>query len=276
MVDEVKKERIPTKEEKDKLEAEKRKIEAEIEKIKAETAGVLADDNWLIKEREAQARSMQLQERQMLAEAMSAEMDQRSKEMELFRLERAFEADKAMDVFNFVYRFTQSVSESSVKDCISRLVYWDRVDPNCDVEIIFSSPGGSVIDGLVLFDYIMDFRQRGHKVTTVTFGWAASMAGILMQAGDHRIMRKESWLLIHEVSFGASGKVGEIEDTTNWIKRIQNRVLDVFAEGCKRAAANGTATHPMKKLELKKHWTRTDWWVSSDESLRFGLVDEVK
>ena len=55
------------------------------------------------------------------------------------------------------------------------------------------------------------------------------MAGILLQAGDIRIMGAESWLMIHEISFGASGKIGEIEDTVEWVKKIQERVVKIFA-----------------------------------------------
>jgi ATP-dependent protease ClpP protease subunit len=91
------------------------------------------------------------------------------------------------------------------------------------------------------------------------------MAGILLQAGDVRIMGKESWLLIHQVSFGASGSFGEVEDTTKWVDRIQDRVLDIFASRSK-----------MSKAQIKRKWNRTDWWISSDEALKLGFVDETR
>lgn len=262
------KEREPTEEEKKKTLAEIKKLDAETRKF--------ADDEQRAKEQDERSKAEHaLTIRRLEAEAKQFEYLARMGEMEKIRHEYAFNSDMAADVFKHVYRFTSSVGESSVKDCINRLVYWDRLEPGCDVQIIFTSPGGSVIDGLVLFDHIQDFKQRGHKVTTSTFGWAASMAGILLQVGDHRVMRKEAWLLIHEVSFGTSGKIGEIEDTVNWVKRIQERVLDIFEGRCKDAAKAGTASAPLTKAQLKKHWMRTDWWISSEEALKHGLVDEV-
>ncbi len=75
-----------------------------------------------------------------------------------------------------MYAFNDPVSSSSVGACISQLNIWTRTDPGCDIEIIFNSPGGGVIDGMALYDYLQTLRRAGHKLTTVTFGMAASRA----------------------------------------------------------------------------------------------------
>jgi len=72
---------------------------------------------------------------------------------------------------------------------------------------------------MALYDYVRGLRRQGHHVTTSSLGYAASMAGILLQVGDKRIMGAESWLLIHEGSFGAVGSVGQVEDTVEWSRR---------------------------------------------------------
>jgi ATP-dependent protease ClpP protease subunit len=94
---------------------------------------------------------------------------------------------------------------------------------------------------------------------------AASMAGILLQAGHQRIMGRESWLMIHEASFSASGKTGDVEDTVEWVKAMQERILNIFATRSK-----------MTKSALKRKWTRKNWWISSDEALKLGFVDEIR
>lgn len=176
------------------------------------------------------------------------------------------EADElALDRHHHTYAFGKSVSEGSVRECINQLTNWSRKNPECDIEIIFNSPGGSVVDGFALFDFIQYLRSAGHKVTTSALGMAASMAGILLQAGDTRVMGKQSWLMIHEASFAAVGKIGEVEDTVDWVKKVQERILDIFAERSN-----------MSKAQIRTKWKRKDWWLSSDEALKLGFVDEIR
>ena len=148
---------------------------------------------------------------------------------------------------------------------MNKLTQWARRHPGCDIEIVFSSGGGSIIDGFVLFDFIQELRSRGHYVTTGSLGMAASMAGILLQAGDHRWIGHQAWLMIHRAAFGAIGKTFEIEDEVAWIKRIEARILDIFE---KRST--------LTKVKIKRNWDRKDWWISSDEALELGLVDEIR
>jgi len=172
----------------------------------------------------------------------------------------------AADERHHVYQFNGAVESATVKTCMKQLAIWNRSEPGCDIEIVFHSPGGSVIDGLALFDYILSIRAKGHHVTTTALGYAASMAGILLQAGDTRRMGREAYVLIHEISTGAIGKIGEIEDEVTFVKKIQSRVLDIFVD-----RANGK----IKKATMERKWRRKDWWLDSTEALKYGLVDEI-
>lgn len=217
-----------------------KKAAAEVRKLKAEA-------------REAQANAAK-------AEDLAAQQSlQRAKE------ERAAAAVLAGDSFQRVYRFSGAVTDVSARACMGALTEWHRLWPGQPMEVIFTSPGGSIIDGMALFDHISWLRREGHHMTTSTLGLAASMAGILLQAGDQRVMGKEAWLMIHEASFGAQGKTGEIEDTVEWVKKVQERILDIFA-----------ARSNMTKTQIKNKWTRKDWWISSDEALNLGLIDEIR
>jgi len=172
---------------------------------------------------------------------------------------------KAADDYHFIYRFYGAVTNASVSTCIDRLTEWHRLSPGQDIEIIFNSPGGSVVDGFELFDFIVGLREAGHRVTTGCTGIAASMAGILVQAGTHRWMSAESWYMIHRTAFGAIGKTFEIEDTVEWIKRIEARIKKIFA-----------SRSDLTEAKIKRNWERKDWWIDSDEALELGLVDEVR
>jgi ATP-dependent Clp protease protease subunit len=246
--------RQPTAEETARTQAETAKLDAEIEEVKANVAKTAAE----ITKLNAEARKA-------VADAATAE--------ELFVInrimreeaERKLKNELASNEHHQVYLFNSAVSEATVKLCIQRLTEWHRVYPGKPFEIIFTSPGGAIIDGMALFDFIQFLRRNGHHITTSTLGYAASMAGILLQAGDTRAMGREAWLMIHEASFGAQGKIGEIEDTVEWVKKVQERVLGIFASRSK-----------MSKRAIKSKWTRKDWWIDSDEALELGLVDELR
>lgn len=230
-----------------KRQAEADQAIAEAERIRAETLKLRAET------REAEAKA-KIAEDEAVVQAMRREM----RELE-------WKLEMSHNRWNHVYLFDQPVRPDSAKACMDQLTVWERTEPGCALEIRFLSPGGSIIDGMALYDYIQRLRRAGHKVTTVAYGMAASMAGILLQAGDVRIMTKESWLLIHEASFVAGGSMGNVEDTVEWVKKIQQRILAIFAE----------RSH-LTKRQVEARWKRKDWWLSSDEALALGLVDEVR
>lgn len=202
--------------------------------------------------------------RKARAEAVEAECKAKSAQMDLDKKREDDLARRAADNHHHIYNFIGAVGDKTVQDCMSTLTRWSRTSPKCEMEIVFNSPGGSVTDGMALFDFIQDLRQKGHKVTTSARGIAASMAGILLQAGDVRRMGKESWVLIHQASFGASGTFGTVEDQVEWVRKIQERILDIFV-----------SRSSMTKQYVRKNWERKNWWLSSDECLKLGIVDEV-
>lgn len=211
--------------------------------------------------------------RKIEAQARREEAYARATELDLLKKEIENERMLAGDFFHKTFYFDSDVNAKSVGFCMDQLDQWDRMNPGgCEIEIAITSPGGAVIDGLALFDHIQYLRRKGHTINTVCLGVAASMGGILLQAGTKRIMTKESWVLIHEVSGGMMGSFGDMEDRLDWLTRTQDRILDIFAT---RAAASD-APKPITKAQLAKGWKRKDWWLSSDECLKLGIVDEVR
>jgi len=233
-------ERLPTKEEAALTVAETEKVRAETAKLEAETA---------------RARSEAENAANMSIVARYARE----------AVERETAALLAGNDYHRVYLFNGSITESSVRLTINRLTEWSRLFPRQDIEIIFDSGGGSIVDGMALFDFILDLRHQGHRITTSALGVAASMASILLQAGDWRTMGSEAWLMIHEASFHVEGKMGEVEDTTDWVKKVQERVLRIFA-------SRSTLTVE----EIKEMWSRRNRWIDSDEALRLGFVDALR
>lgn len=132
------------------------------------------------------------------------------------------------------------------------------------ITIWLNSPGGYVVDGLALFDYIISLRETGIEINTVVLGEAASMGGILLQAGTKRYVGASAHILIHEVSAGAIGKASEIEDELAYIERLQKRLVSILAE-----------RSTLSPVQIKRKWKRTDWWLDADEAIDLGFADGV-
>lgn len=213
----------------------------------------------------AETRRTEAEARKTEAEASKAEYEAHKAQIDYERSAKNRIKELSLDEENFLYRFSGQVNEASVRKCIGKLTEWHRAEPKCNIEIVFSSPGGSIIDGFELFDFIQDLRSKGHFITTGSLGMAASMAGILLQSGDYRWIGHQAWLMIHRAAFGAIGKTYEVEDEVKLIKRIENRILDIFIKRSK-----------LTKLKIKRNWDRKDWWIDADESLSLGLVDEIR
>lgn len=255
----------------------------EKEKVKAETA--LAKIELKLKQAQLERELAEHEHGQKLAaeelkqERATTKLSQdevRSSALSLEKLEEAVAERKAGNKYHHVYMLDAVVSEQSVGACISQLEQWRRLAKGpLNVTLRIFSPGGDVIAGMYLYDYIKSMQRDGHTVNTEAYGYAASMGGILLQAGNTRRMGKESYILIHEISFGVRGKVGEVEDEMEFVKKMGERVLNIFAARAAEAGGNGTASEPLTKSAFKRRWSRKDWWLSSDEALKYGVVDEV-
>lgn len=163
-----------------------------------------------------------------------------------------------------VYHFMNAVGAESSKMCILTLDMWSRRRPGTDFKIVFNSPGGSVFHGLALYDFIDELKDRGHTITTVARGMAASMGGILLQAGDTRIIGANAHMLIHEVSAMEAGKVSEMEEQLEFTKRLQKRCLNILA-----------SRSTMNPAQISRRWKKHDWWLDANEVVELGFADEI-
>lgn len=164
-----------------------------------------------------------------------------------------------------VYTMYTDVNSNSVRDAIKDMSMWSRRDPGKDITIVLNSPGGSVFDGLALYDFIRDLSARGHKMTIHAMGMAASMGGVLLQAGDVRTMSPNSFMLIHEVSSLGIGSLTDIEDEVKFLRELQKRCVNIL-----------TSKSALTPQKIHSNWKRKDWWLPAEECLELGLVDEIR
>lgn len=230
---------------------------AEAEKFRAESEAALMVAK-------SEARKNAAEAAKLKAEADELALKVRKLQYDSDREDEKRRKELTADQHHHVYKFAGPVDSGSVSKCRDQLDYWDRTEEPGKLTLEFFSPGGSVIPGMALFDHIVTMRAKGWHVTTVSRGYSASMGGILLQAGDVRKMGKEAYILIHEVQAAAMGTMGEIEDEIEFLRKMQQRILRIFAD-----RSNLTVG------QLKRRWTRKNWWLDSDEALKLGVVDEI-
>lgn len=210
------------------------------------------------------ARTLELEEQKLEVEIRKITAEAQRHEYEAVKSHKELKAWEASADEHHIYHFFGGVDSNTTMSCIDVLGNWSRRAPNQDLTIVFNSPGGSVIHGLALYDFLMDLRLNGHKLTTVARGMAASMGGILLQAGNERVVGNNSHILIHEISSIGIGKMSELEDEIKFMKRLQDRCLDILAQ-----------RSSLSKKQIDNRWKRKDWWLSSNETVDLGFADRI-
>ena len=158
----------------------------------------------------------------------------------------------------------EQVNDESASDIVKRLLYMDAQNQD-DITILINSPGGSVNDGLAIYDAMQYVKS---DVRTVCMGIAASMGALLLTAGTKgkRAAWEHSRVMIHQPMIGgqimapASGLKIQAEEMVR-TKRLLNEIL-VRHTG-----------QPMEKIEKD---TDRDYFMSPQEALDYGMIDEIK
>jgi ATP-dependent protease ClpP protease subunit len=166
-----------------------------------------------------------------------------------------------------VFPFYTQVTGGSVRACVESLAEWSRLPDakTLPFTIEITSPGGTVFDGLALFDYVRNLQSRGFVVNTYGTGLIASMATVLMQMGTNRAIGANSWFMIHELSDFVIGNLSEIEDGAKVGKRINDRLNAILAE-------RSTLT----KAQIRTRSLRKDWYLTAEETVALGFADELR
>ena len=154
-----------------------------------------------------------------------------------------------------------AIDEESAGAVVQQL-HWLDVQGRGRVTIYISSPGGELHSTFGLFDVIRSMRSL---TVTVGIGDIASGASLLLQAGQVRKMTPRAWLMIHEVSSGGhESTTTKTEDDLVLLKRLQQQMLDIYTERSR-----------VKRDEIAKEWKRKDWWMTAQEALKQGFIDEI-
>lgn len=188
-----------------------------------------------------------------------------AKREELNYLKEKLEHDYQL---NGVYIFNKAVTEKSAGRLLRATEVWHHHDPHAPWTIILNSVGGGIYAGLSIIDDLIAHSIRGggtHHITIKVRGVAASMGAMILQAGDKRVMGRNSMLMIHKGWGTTSGRTEELGDWAEWFRRDTDAMIRFFLDRTDRITRN----------QFLRRINRKDWWIWPDEALKFGFVDEV-
>ena len=172
-----------------------------------------------------------------------------------------------MDVFSrlmmdrIIFLGTQ-IDDYTANTLQAQLLYLDSVDPSKDISIYINSPGGSVSAGLGIYD-TMQFINS--PVATICTGMAASMAAVLLVAGEEgkRSALPHSRVMLHQPIGGAPGQASDIEITAREIQKLKKELYTIIAE------------HSHNDYEKVWKDSDRDYWMTATEAVEYGMIDRV-
>jgi ATP-dependent Clp protease protease subunit len=172
-----------------------------------------------------------------------------------------------MDVFSrlmmdrIIFLGTQ-VYDAVANIVVAQLLFLESVDSKADISIYLNSPGGSVYDGLGIYDAMQYVRP---EVATICTGMAASMGAVLLCAGakGKRTALTHSRVMIHQPLGGAQGQASDIEIVHIEIQKLKKELYDIISR------------HSGQDYEKVWKDGDRDHWLTAQEAKDYGLIDEV-
>ena len=145
---------------------------------------------------------------------------------------------------------------------VAQLLFLEAENPKKDISMYSNSPGGVVTSGLSIYDTMQYIRP---KISTLCVGQAASMGSLLLAAGEHgmRFSLPNSRIMVHQPSGGFQGQASDIELQAREILELKKRLNLIYVK------------HSGQKLEKVESSLDRDNFMTSEEALKWGLIDEI-
>ncbi len=182
-------------------------------------------------------------------------------------VEQTARGERAFDIFSRLLKERIIFLNGPVHDgmahlIVAQLLFLESENPEKEIFMYINSPGGVVTAGLAIYDTMQYIRP---KVSTVCMGQAASMGSLLLTAGAEgkRYALPNSRIMIHQPSGGARGQATDIEIQAREILNLRERLNKMYVK------------HTGQKLSVIERAMERDNFMSPEEALKFGLIDEI-
>lgn len=182
-------------------------------------------------------------------------------------IEKSADGERAFDIYSRLLNeriifLGEEVNEHTANSVVAQLLHLAYVDPEADISLYINSPGGSVYDGMAIYD-TMNFIKP--DVATYGIGLQASMGAFLLSSGakGKRFCLPHAKVMIHQPSSGTRGKVTDMEIDLKETLEVKEMLAKIMAK------------NTGQKLSKVKTDMERDYWMSPQEAVKYGLVDKV-
>ena len=182
-------------------------------------------------------------------------------------VEQSERGDRAYDIYSRLLKeriiFLGSVIDDETANLImAQMLFLEAEDPDKDIHFYVNSSGGVVTSGLAIYDTMAYIKPN---ISTICTGQAASMAAILLAAGNpgSRYALPHSRILIHQPLGGFQGQASDIDIQAKEILRLQKALNDILVKH---------TSQPLKKIQAD---TDRDFFMTGEQAKEYGIIDEV-
>lgn len=182
-------------------------------------------------------------------------------------IEKSHDGERAFDIYSRLLKdriifLGDEVNQHTANIVVAQLLYLAYEDPKKDIQLYINSPGGSVYDGLGIYDTIQHIAP---DVQTIGIGLQASMGAFLLSSGTKgkRYALPNSRIMIHQPSSGTQGKITDQEISLREGLYLKARLNEILAK------------NTGQKLSKVEQDMERDFWMSAEEAQKYGIVDEV-
>lgn len=182
-------------------------------------------------------------------------------------IEKSHDGERAYDIYSRLLNeriifLGDQVNDQTANLVVAQLLYLAYADPKADISLYINSPGGSVYDGLAIYDTMNLIKP---DVATYGIGLQASMGAFLLSSGakGKRFTLPHAKVMIHQPSSGTRGKVTDMEIDLKESLEVKEMLAKILAK------------NTGQKLAKVKADMERDYWMSPDEALKYGLIDQI-
>ena len=182
-------------------------------------------------------------------------------------VEQTSRGERSYDIFSRLLNdrivfLGEEVNATTASLVVAQLLYLEAQDPDKDIQFYINSPGGSVTDGMAIYDTMQYIKC---DVSTICVGMAASMGAFLLSAGTKgkRIALPNAEIMIHQPSAGTQGQITDMAIHLKRLETIKKRMNQILADNCGKSVEQVTAD------------CERDNFMTAEEALAYGLIDKV-